>query len=91
MTFKMAWALAAEHVDEWTGDDVIRAATVLSERVEAAVSESGMAADAQEHFLKTFLAPVQDGVLAAGKAAVEAGRDWSRAAGPLLVVLAPAA
>jgi hypothetical protein len=35
--------------------------------------------------------PVRDGIAGAGKAAVEAGRSWDKAAGPLLAVLTPAA
>lgn len=91
MTFKMTWALVAEHADEWTGSDFREAATVLDEKIGAAVSTSGMAPEAQAHFRETFLAPVRDGIAVAGKAAVEAGRDWSEAAGPLLVALTPAA
>jgi hypothetical protein len=91
MTFKMTWALVAEHADEWTGDDFSEAAAVLDEKVGAAVTASGMAASTQEHFRETFLAPVRDGITDAGKSAVESGRDWSKAAGPLLVALTPAA
>ncbi|MFI1655589.1 hypothetical protein ACH4ZU_11880 [Streptomyces sp. NPDC020472] len=89
--FKMSWALVAEHADEWTGDDVGQAAAVMVEKVEAAVTDSGMSVDAQAHFRETFLAPVEASILTTGKAAVESGRSWSDAAGPLLVVLAPAA
>jgi hypothetical protein len=91
MTFKMTWALVAEHVDEWTGDDFTEAASVLDREVGATVSASGMNEGAQAHFRETFLAPVRDGIAGAGKEAVEAGRGWDRAAGPLLVVLSPAA
>ncbi|WP_187645678.1 hypothetical protein [Streptomyces sp. TRM49041] len=49
-----------------------------------------MPLDTQEHWRETFLAPVRDGITAAGKSAVEAGREWSKAAGPLLVALTPA-
>ncbi|MFE5971363.1 hypothetical protein ACFQ64_04275 [Streptomyces sp. NPDC056460] len=91
MTFKMMWALAAEHVDEWIGDDFAEAASVLDQEIGATVSTSGMHEDAQAHFRATFLAPLSVGVAGAGKEAVEAGRGWDRAAGPLLVVLSPAA
>ncbi|EFL15292.1 hypothetical protein [Streptomyces sp. C] len=91
MTFKMTWALVAEHADEWTGDDFSEAAAVLDERVGAAVSVSGMNPDAQAHFRETFLAPVRDGIAGAGRTAVETGQGWDKAAGPLLVVLTPAA
>ncbi|MEU7030017.1 hypothetical protein AB0A60_25470 [Streptomyces sp. NPDC046275] len=91
MTFKMTWALVAEHADEWTGDDFSQAAAVLERKVGAAVTASGMTPEAQEHWRATFLAPVRDLIPAAGKSAVEAGRDWTKAAGPLLVSLAPAA
>ncbi len=89
--FKMTWALVAEHADEWTGDDFSQAAAVLDEKIGAVVTASGMTPDTQEHWRKTFLAPVRDGITTAGKSAVEAGRDWSKAAGPLLVALSPAA
>ncbi|NWF28278.1 hypothetical protein HW130_18720 [Streptomyces sp. PKU-EA00015] len=89
--FKMTWALVAEHADEWTGNDFGEAAAVLNQRVGAAVTASGMNPDAQAHFRDSFLAPVRDGIASAGKAAVEAGRGWDTAAGPLLVVLTPAA
>jgi hypothetical protein len=91
MTFKMTWALVAEHADEWTGDDFSQAAAVLDEKVGAAVTASGMAASTQDHFRETFLAPVRDGITSEGRAAVEAGHAWDDAAGPLLVVLTPAA
>ncbi|MFJ9827674.1 hypothetical protein ACIRSU_25420 [Streptomyces sp. NPDC101160] len=91
MTFKMTWALAAEHVDEWTGQDFTEAAAVLEREVGATVSASGMNEGGQMHFRETFLAPVRDGIPGAGREAVEAGRSWDQAAGPLLVVLAPAA
>lgn len=91
MTFKMTWALAAEHVDEWTGDDFTQAASVLDREVGATISASGMHGGAQAHFREAFLVPLRDGVAGAGREAVEAGRGWDHAAGPLLVVLAPAA
>jgi hypothetical protein len=89
--FKMTWALAAEHVDEWTGDDFSQAAAVLDEKVGAAVSASPMDQDAQMHWRATFLAPVRDSIASAGRDAVEAGRGWTGAKGPLLVALNPAA
>ncbi|OII64814.1 hypothetical protein BJP40_19160 [Streptomyces sp. CC53] len=91
MTFKMTWALIAEHADEWIGDDFLRVAAVLNERVGAAVTASGMTTDAQEHFRETFLDPIQDGLTTAGKSAVESGLEWSKATGPLLVTLTPTA
>ncbi|MFD7442975.1 hypothetical protein [Streptomyces sp. NPDC059909] len=30
---KLSWALVAEHVDEWTGDDTAQGAAVLEARV----------------------------------------------------------
>jgi hypothetical protein len=89
--FKMTWALVAEHADEWIGDDFGQAASVLNEKVGAAVAGSGMNPEAQTHFRETFLAPVRDGIGREGRAAVEAGQPWDDAAGPLLVVLTPAA
>ncbi|MCD7438956.1 hypothetical protein K4B79_12050 [Streptomyces lincolnensis] len=91
MTFKMTWALVAEHADEWTGSDFGEAAAVLNEKVVEAVSASPMDRDAQAHFRAAFLAPVHDSITSAGRDAVEAGRDWTNAAGPLLVALTPAA
>ncbi|MFI6205877.1 hypothetical protein ACIBAI_05680 [Streptomyces sp. NPDC051041] len=91
MTFKMTWALVAEHVDEWTGDDFGQAAAVLNEKVGEAVAGSGMAPEAQAHFRREFLAPVRDSITREGRTAVEAGQPWDGAAGPLLVVLTPAA
>ncbi|KOG26840.1 hypothetical protein [Streptomyces viridochromogenes] len=91
MTFKMTWALVAEHADEWTGSDFGQAATVLDEKVGAIVSASPMNADAQSHFLTTFLEPLRDSLASDGRKAVESGQRWSAAAGPLLVAVAPAA
>lgn len=91
MTFKMTWALVAEHVDEWIGDDFTEAASVLDREVGATVAASGMSEGAQTHFREAFLTPVRDEIPAAGREAVEAGGAWDQAAGPLLVVLAPAA
>jgi hypothetical protein len=91
MTFKMTWALVAEHADEWTGDDLGQATAVLSEKIGAAVCTSGMDADAQSHFRETFLGSVRESLVAEGAAAVESGHFWSVAAGPLLVTLSPAA
>ncbi|MFI5861783.1 hypothetical protein [Streptomyces sp. NPDC051546] len=90
MTFKMTWALAAEHVDQWTGDDFTEAASVLDREVAATVSASGMNESAQAHFCEAFVAPVREGIAGVGKDAVETGRGWDHAAGPLLVVLTPA-
>ncbi|GAA3303526.1 hypothetical protein GCM10020295_52340 [Streptomyces cinereospinus] len=47
--------------------------------------------DALSHFRETFLSPVRESVSTEARAEVEAGRQWSKAAGPLLVVLTPAA
>ncbi|MFG2209972.1 hypothetical protein ACIQK6_24010 [Streptomyces sp. NPDC091682] len=90
MTFKMTWALLAEHVDDWTGEDFTEAASVLNRKVGVAVSASGMNEGAQTHFRETFLAPLCNGIAGGGKEAVKAGRGWNGAAGPLLVVLSPA-
>ncbi|KUP96405.1 hypothetical protein [Thermobifida cellulosilytica] len=89
MTFKMTWALVAEHADEWTGDSYRQATMILKERVDAAVSASGMNAEAQAHWRETFLGPLRESLFTEGRSAVEAGRDWSKAAGPLLVALTP--
>ncbi|WP_282703782.1 hypothetical protein [Streptomyces sp. CC219B] len=91
MTFKMTWALVAEHADEWTGDDLGQAAAVLSEKIGTAVCTSGMDTDAQSHFQDTFLGSVRRRLITDGPAAVESGHFWSAAAGPLLVTLSPAA
>ncbi|MGA5019216.1 hypothetical protein ACPCAA_17590 [Streptomyces griseoincarnatus] len=87
--FKMTWALVARHADEWTGDNFDQAAAVLNEKVEAVVAQ--MRPEIQDHFREEFLTPVRDGIGREGRAAVEAGRPWDDAAGPLLVVLTPAA
>ncbi|MGW0897726.1 hypothetical protein ACWD0G_12125 [Streptomyces goshikiensis] len=87
----MTWALAAEHVDQWTGNDFTEAASVLDREVGATVSASGMNESAQANFREAFLAPARDEIAGAGKEAVEAGHSWDLAAGPLLVVLSPAA
>ncbi|MFJ3974922.1 hypothetical protein [Streptomyces sp. NPDC090021] len=89
--FKMTWALVAEHADEWTGAHFGEAAMVLDEKVGAAVAGSGMNPEAQAHFRDAFLSPVREGISMEGREAVGAGREWSKAAGPLLVVLTPAA
>ncbi|GGT34520.1 hypothetical protein GCM10014713_30150 [Streptomyces purpureus] len=59
--------------------------------VAATASASGMNEGAQAQFRETFLVPIRNGIAGAGKEAVEAGRGWDHAAGPLLVVLSPAA
>ncbi|MEU3265149.1 hypothetical protein [Streptomyces bacillaris] len=91
MTFKMTWALVAEHADEWTGDNCHEATAILKERVGAAVSTSGMTPAAQAHFRETFLNPLRERLSSEGSSAISSGQTWSAAAGPLLVALAPAA
>ncbi|RPF45775.1 hypothetical protein EDD96_2339 [Streptomyces sp. Ag109_G2-6] len=91
MTFKMTWALVAEHADEWTGDSYREATMVLKDRVGAAVSKSGMNAEAQAHFRETFLNPLRESLFREGSSAINSGQPWSAAAGPLLVALTPAA
>ncbi|MFE0104105.1 hypothetical protein [Streptomyces sp. NPDC059009] len=91
MDFKMTWALAGEHMDEWTGLGFGQAAHTLRERVGAAVASSGMTPEAQEHFHRTFIAPTQKAICTDGCEALMAGRGWTTAAGPLLVALAPTA
>jgi hypothetical protein len=91
MTFKMTWALVAEHADEWTGDSYPEATAIFNERVGAAVSTSGMPPEAQSHFRETFLDPLRERLSKEGRTAMESGRFWSAAAGPLLVTLSPAA
>ncbi|MFJ9035600.1 hypothetical protein ACIRF8_03275 [Streptomyces sp. NPDC102406] len=73
----MAWTLIGEHMDEWTGDSYREATVVLTERIGAAV------------FREAFLTPLRAGVTLEGRAAVDAGREWNKGAGPLLVALAP--
>lgn len=89
--FKMTWALAGEHADEWTGLSYGAAGRTLRDRVGAAVAESGMSSEAQEHFRATFIAPLLKSIAIEGSEAIGAGREWSKAAGPLLVALTPAA
>ncbi|WP_200146666.1 hypothetical protein [Streptomyces viridochromogenes] len=50
-----------------------------------------MSSEAQEHFRTTFIVPLLKSIAIEGSDAMRAGRQWSKAAGPLLVVLTPAA
>ncbi|MGP3686275.1 hypothetical protein ACTVZO_16470 [Streptomyces sp. IBSNAI002] len=88
---KMTWALVAEHADQWTGIDLAEAASVLNQRITASVAASGMDEKAQAHFRESFLGPVQESLSKDGSTAIESGHCWTTAAGPLLVVLSPAA
>ncbi|SCF88663.1 hypothetical protein [Streptomyces sp. Cmuel-A718b] len=81
---KLTWALVAEHMDEWTGDDIAQGAAVLEARVGAVVDASGMKPETVEHWRTDFLAPVVDSLRAEGTAALAQGESWSKAAGPLL-------
>ncbi|WP_133897002.1 hypothetical protein [Streptomyces sp. KS 21] len=81
---KMAWALVAEHMDEWTGDDVERGAAVIEAKVGAMVDASGMQPGAVQHWREDFLGPVVESLRTEGAAALARGESWSKAAGPLL-------
>ncbi|MEU7554281.1 hypothetical protein AB0B01_18420 [Streptomyces sp. NPDC044571] len=86
---KLSWALVAEHVDEWTGDDIAQGAAVLEARVSAVVDTSGMKPETVQHWRTTFLAPVVDSLRAEGTCSLARGELWSKAAGPLLACASP--
>ncbi|WP_328742205.1 hypothetical protein OG436_14310 [Streptomyces caniferus] len=90
MDFKMSWAMAGEHMDEWTGAGFGQAAHALRERVGSAVEASGMTPEAQEHFRQSFIVPTQKAICTEGYEALRAGHGWTKAVGPLLVALDPA-
>ncbi|TXS20866.1 hypothetical protein EAO71_30670 [Streptomyces sp. ms191] len=81
---KLTWALVAEHMDEWTGDDIAQGAAVLEARVGTVVAASGMKPEAVEHWRTDFLTPVVDPLRTEGTAVLTRGESWSKAAGPLL-------
>ncbi|MGW7429630.1 hypothetical protein ACWGIN_08755 [Streptomyces sp. NPDC054861] len=81
---KLTWALIAQHVDEWTGDDTSQGATVLEARVGAVVDASGMKPETVQHWRADFLAPVVTSLRTEGAAALARGESWSKAVGPFL-------
>ncbi|MER5754808.1 hypothetical protein [Streptomyces sp. NPDC002088] len=87
---KLTWALLAQHVDEWTGDDTAEGAAILEAKVGAVVDTSGMQPEAVQHWRTDFLAPVIESLRTEGVAALVRGESWSKAAGPLLVCASPA-
>ncbi|WP_330246120.1 hypothetical protein OHA33_25555 [Streptomyces sp. NBC_00562] len=86
---KLTWALIAEHVDEWTGDDTAQGAAVLEAKVGAMVDASGMRPETVQHWRRDFLAPVVESLRTEGTAALARGESWSNAAGPLLACASP--
>ncbi|TFV32900.1 hypothetical protein E4K10_26775 [Streptomyces sp. T1317-0309] len=86
---KLTWALVAEHVDEWTEDDIAQGAAVLEARVGAAVDASGMQEQAVRHWRTDFLGPVVESLRTEGAEATR-GESWSKAAGPFLACASPA-
>ncbi|WP_030145788.1 hypothetical protein [Streptomyces violaceorubidus] len=87
---KLSWALIAQHVDDWTGDDTAEGAAVLEARVGAVVDASGMKPETIQHWRTTFLAPVIESLRTEGTAALARGESWSKAAGPFLACASPA-
>ncbi|MFF5669783.1 hypothetical protein ACFY8S_06520 [Streptomyces hygroscopicus] len=47
---KLTWALGAEHVDEWTGDDAAQGAAMIEARVGTLVDASDMKPEAVQHW-----------------------------------------
>ncbi|MFF4244273.1 hypothetical protein ACFYY2_07335 [Streptomyces sp. NPDC001822] len=89
--FKMTWALAAQHVDQWAGDDFTEAAAVFRTRTNATMLAAGMKAPQRETFYEEFIGPISDRIAEQGRTAVEAGQAWDTARGPILLALVPAA
>ncbi|MEU4177743.1 hypothetical protein [Streptomyces sp. NPDC026589] len=81
---KLSWALIAQHVDAWTGDDTVQGAAVLEAKVGAVVDASGMKPETIQHWRTTFLAPVVESLRTEGTTALARGESWSKAAGPFL-------
>lgn len=81
---KLSWALIAQHMDEWTGDDIAREADILEARVGAAVDASGMKPETVQQWRADFLAPVVASLRTEGAIALAQGESWSKAAGPFL-------
>ncbi|MET8771321.1 hypothetical protein [Streptomyces sp. NPDC004658] len=86
---KLTWALVADRMDEWTGDDVAEGAAVLEAKVGAVVDASGMPEEAVRHWRTDFLSPVVESLRTEGAAALARGESWSRAAGPFLACASP--
>ncbi|MEV6651253.1 MULTISPECIES: hypothetical protein [unclassified Streptomyces] len=86
---KLSWALVAEHVDEWTGDDTAQGAAVLEARVGSVVESSGMNPESAQHWRTDFLAPVVESLRTEGAAALARGESWSKAAGPFMACASP--
>ncbi|CAL9570959.1 hypothetical protein SUDANB15_04801 [Streptomyces sp. enrichment culture] len=86
-----SWALVADRVDKWTGEDITQGAAVLEARVGAVVDASGMREEAVRHWRTDFLPPVVGSLRAEGAAALARGESWSKAAGPFLVRASPVA
>ncbi|MER7024948.1 MULTISPECIES: hypothetical protein [Streptomyces] len=81
---KMTWALVAEHMNEWIGDDIAQGAAVFEARVGSVIDASGMRPETTEHRRTDFLAPVVDSLRTEGTAALARGESWSKAAGRFL-------
>ncbi|MEU2111488.1 hypothetical protein [Streptomyces sp. NPDC019507] len=91
MSFTMSWALAAQHADQWTGDDYAEAAAVFRTRCIATMMSAGMKADQRGLFYEQFIGPIGEGIANQGRTAIEAGQEWDTARGPILLAMAPAA
>ncbi|MDX3093920.1 hypothetical protein PV703_10885 [Streptomyces sp. ME01-24h] len=86
---KLTWALVADRMDEWTGEDIAEGASVLEAKVGAVVDASGMQEQAVRHWRTTFLSPVVESLRTEGAAALARGESWSKAAGPFLACASP--
>ncbi|MGW9023105.1 hypothetical protein ACWGQ5_02470 [Streptomyces sp. NPDC055722] len=88
---KLTWALVADCMDEWTGEDITEGAAVLEAKVGAVVDASGMQEQAIRHWCTDFLSPVVESLRTEGAAALARGESWSKAAGPFLACASPVA
>lgn len=79
---KLTWALVADRMDEWTGEDLAEGVAVLEAKVGAVVDASGMQERAVRHWRMDFLSPVVESLRTEGAAALARGESWSKAAGP---------
>ncbi|MGW3336241.1 hypothetical protein ACWDCL_02005 [Streptomyces sp. NPDC001009] len=88
---KMTWVLAGQHTAEYQGDDFDEA--VRAFRLDATETLNGLGMDAERNavFFENFIDPIGVRLVQEGRTAVEAGNDWSTAAGPIFVTVTLAA
>ncbi|MFG3063678.1 hypothetical protein [Streptomyces sp. NPDC048231] len=86
---KLTWALVADRMDEWTGENIAEGVAVLEAKVGAVVDASGMQEQAVRHWRTDFLSPVVESLRTEGAAALARGESWSKAAGPFLACASP--